>query len=155
PKLGVRKCWTRCWTLAHLLARYAPVDLPGRHGRRDLRVHRFMGRGGCRDFPDYALVAHPPGVDMERGEGGDQPRCCCCGFNPDRDFGYWYDRRASDHEGRVTMTPDGVALAAATSTLELDDVSKSFGATPALREVSFRLERGEFLTLLGPSGSGK
>jgi ABC-type Fe3+/spermidine/putrescine transport system ATPase subunit len=53
------------------------------------------------------------------------------------------------------MTPDGVAQTAATSTLELDDVSKSFGATPALREVSFRLERGEFLTLLGPSGSGK
>jgi putative spermidine/putrescine transport system ATP-binding protein len=53
------------------------------------------------------------------------------------------------------MTPEGVAQAAAKSTLELDDVSKSFGATPALREVSFRLERGEFLTLLGPSGSGK
>jgi putative spermidine/putrescine transport system ATP-binding protein len=53
------------------------------------------------------------------------------------------------------MTPEDVAPAAATSTLELDDVSKSFGATPALREVSFKLERGEFLTLLGPSGSGK
>jgi putative spermidine/putrescine transport system ATP-binding protein len=53
------------------------------------------------------------------------------------------------------MTPEGVAPTAATSTLELDDVSKSFGVSPALREVSFRLERGEFLTLLGPSGSGK
>jgi putative spermidine/putrescine transport system ATP-binding protein len=53
------------------------------------------------------------------------------------------------------MTPEGVRPAAATTTLELDSVSKSFGATPALREVCFRLERGEFLTLLGPSGSGK
>jgi putative spermidine/putrescine transport system ATP-binding protein len=53
------------------------------------------------------------------------------------------------------MTPEGVPPQAATTTLELDAVSKSFGATPALREVCFRLERGEFLTLLGPSGSGK
>jgi len=32
---------------------------------------------------------------------------------------------------------------------------KSYGAHPAVRDVSFHLAPGEFLTLLGPSGSGK
>jgi putative spermidine/putrescine transport system ATP-binding protein len=53
------------------------------------------------------------------------------------------------------MTPDGVSCSAIATALELDGISKSFGSITALREISFRLERGEFLTLLGPSGSGK
>ena len=39
--------------------------------------------------------------------------------------------------------------------LEFQDISKSFGAIPVLRDVSLSVEPAEFLTLLGPSGSGK
>ena len=39
--------------------------------------------------------------------------------------------------------------------LHLKHVSKSFGETPVLRDITFRLYPGETLCLLGPSGSGK
>lgn len=39
--------------------------------------------------------------------------------------------------------------------LELDSVSKSYGDVLAVNQVSFRVGRGEFVTLLGPSGGGK
>jgi len=39
--------------------------------------------------------------------------------------------------------------------VELQDVSKSFGNFTALRNVSFEIREGEFMTFLGPSGCGK
>jgi ABC-type Fe3+/spermidine/putrescine transport system ATPase subunit len=39
--------------------------------------------------------------------------------------------------------------------LELRRISKSFGGLPVVRDFSFRVETGEFLSLLGPSGCGK
>ncbi|MFI6172831.1 ABC transporter ATP-binding protein [Nocardia sp. NPDC051052] len=39
--------------------------------------------------------------------------------------------------------------------LRIDKVSKQFGATHAVREVSLDIADGEFLVLLGPSGCGK
>ena len=39
--------------------------------------------------------------------------------------------------------------------IEIDDVSKSFGPVQVLREVSFEVEPGEKLALIGPSGSDK
>jgi len=39
--------------------------------------------------------------------------------------------------------------------LKIEDVSKSYGKTPALSDVSFECKQGEFFTLFGPSGAGK
>ncbi len=39
--------------------------------------------------------------------------------------------------------------------LSLKQLTKSFGATPAVKEVTLAVERGEFFGLLGPSGCGK
>src|SRR5690242_20071014 len=39
--------------------------------------------------------------------------------------------------------------------VEVRRVSKSFGRTPVLKNVSFRLARGEMVALIGASGSGK
>src|SRR5690348_14569293 len=39
--------------------------------------------------------------------------------------------------------------------VELIGVSKAFGATRAVRDLTFQVERGIFYSLLGPSGCGK
>ena len=39
--------------------------------------------------------------------------------------------------------------------LRLDHVTKRFGETPAVDDISFEVPRGSFATLLGPSGCGK
>ncbi len=46
-------------------------------------------------------------------------------------------------------------LGAMAGTLEFDKVSKKFGETTALEDVSFSIGQGEFFSILGPSGCGK
>ncbi|MEM3021743.1 MAG: ABC transporter ATP-binding protein, partial [Candidatus Caldarchaeum sp.] len=39
--------------------------------------------------------------------------------------------------------------------IRLENVSKSFGSTPVLKNVNLEVKSGEFFCILGPSGSGK
>ncbi|MBU2503382.1 ATP-binding cassette domain-containing protein, partial [bacterium] len=39
--------------------------------------------------------------------------------------------------------------------IEVDSVSKNFGAVQALNQVSFKVDQGEIIGLLGPNGAGK
>lgn len=58
--------------------------------------------------------------------------------------------------GATTPVPDPVAAdAAAGSYLSLDNVNLNFGPERVLKDVSLNLRRGEFLSVIGRSGSGK
>ena len=39
--------------------------------------------------------------------------------------------------------------------LEVKNINKSFGSTKVLKDISFSLERGQALAIIGSSGSGK
>ena len=41
------------------------------------------------------------------------------------------------------------------SVLELRALSKSFGGVHAVNDVSFTVDKGEFLAMIGPNGAGK
>ncbi|TVR53812.1 MAG: ABC transporter ATP-binding protein [Puniceicoccaceae bacterium] len=46
-------------------------------------------------------------------------------------------------------------MAVTTTVLQIEAVTKTYGATPALEAFSLDVRRGEFLGLLGPNGAGK
>ena len=51
--------------------------------------------------------------------------------------------------------PDAQTEASTEKTLEIRNISKSFGAVHALKDISFTVSRGEWVAIMGPSGSGK
>jgi iron(III) transport system ATP-binding protein len=60
---------------------------------------------------------------------------------------------AESHE--KSWGPRGTAGVTFAGLLEFAGVSKAFGLTPAVKDVSFKLQPGEIACLLGPSGCGK
>ena len=39
--------------------------------------------------------------------------------------------------------------------LRVENLSKAFGTTPVLKDLSLSVDKGEILIIVGPSGSGK
>ncbi|MFZ4710080.1 MAG: ABC transporter ATP-binding protein [Zwartia sp.] len=55
----------------------------------------------------------------------------------------------------MTAKPRQRNSVSGTRKLVVANLSKSFGSTPILKDVSFEIEEGEFVCFLGPSGCGK
>ena len=51
--------------------------------------------------------------------------------------------------------PDAQTEAATEKTLEIRNITKTFGTVHALSDISFTVSRGEWVAIMGPSGSGK
>src|SRR5512139_1929530 len=65
------------------------------------------------------------------------------------------DTTASEDRDSRRWGPKGTAGATFAGLLQFERVSKRFGRTAAVQDVSLTLEPGEIACLLGPSGCGK
>jgi osmoprotectant transport system ATP-binding protein len=53
------------------------------------------------------------------------------------------------------VTPDADPGAPATATIDVSNLSKSYGPLPALRSINLKIRKGTTTVLIGPSGCGK
>src|SRR5437773_754074 len=111
-----------------------PPRRPDRVHRERVRAGRQHGRRGLRHAPRHRA---PPG----RGR-----------LHPVRLLGAASHRQPGPPPAQVHM---GARLRIHGAPLEVRRLSKAFGGSRVVDDVSFAVEGGSFLTLLGPSGSGK
>lgn len=65
-------------------------------------------------------------------------------------------RHRIDVERKINGEVKGSKMAEANSIIiEVNDLWKSFGKTPALRGIDLKIRKGEFITIFGPNGAGK
>src|SRR5215469_10437394 len=57
--------------------------------------------------------------------------------------------------GGATLTPEGIIWRLQAPVLEVQHLTKNYGAFRAVDDISFRLHRGQIIGLLGPNGAGK
>lgn len=91
-----------------------------------------------RDLLRSLFLAPEAGVDEPNGKNPAAPLLV--------------NTRSTDQEARFTAQENSRSKTAA---LELEAVSKRYGGVAAIREVSFSVEQGEILGLLGANGAGK
>ena len=60
-----------------------------------------------------------------------------------------------DTEPDITDAPDAIDVQAITSELRFTDVSLTYDDAPVLSELSFTVQRGEKIAIVGPTGAGK
>ena len=53
------------------------------------------------------------------------------------------------------LIASGQSLSSITPTIDIRDIVRNHGPVTAVDHVSFQVRRGEFFSILGPSGAGK
>src|SRR5690606_12895646 len=129
---------------------------PGR-GTRSSPVRSSTSSAGwtaCSSRPGTSTGSRPgPMSPPTRSRSGSGPHGN--GSSPNRSTGRSSSARRRVGCGTGTSTSAGAGGAEDPRMLRLESLTKRFGETAAVADLSLEVRPGEFLTLLGPSGCGK
>lgn len=101
------------------------------------------------DTAPFSRSGGPPTRTRSATDGGNPVRGDTAA-HPQSDSGESNRSRSDSEESNRSLSDND-----ASSVLELECVTKSYGARPAVSDLSLSVQEGELLTLLGPSGCGK